>query len=154
MNGFINKHNKDYYCGALLLLIGLGAIAGGMSYRVGSLREMGPGFFPTSLGAILALIGAILIGTAKGSVPEGEDVYLPPEWRGWFCIISSIAAFIVVGTYGGLLPASFAVVFIAALGDRQNTVKQACALALVMTAISVGVFWWALSIQFPLFRWG
>lgn len=154
MNGFINKHNKDYYCGALLLLIGLGAIAAGMSYRLGTLREMGPGFFPTSLGAILALIGAILIGSAKGSVPEGEDVHLPPEWRGWICIVSSIAAFIVLGVYGGLLPASFAVVFIAALGDRQNTVKQAVALALVMSAISVGVFWWALSIQFPLFRWG
>jgi hypothetical protein len=46
------------------------------------------------------------------------------------------------------------VVFIAALGDRQNSVKAAFYLALSITAVSVVVFWWALQVQFPLFNWG
>lgn len=154
VQGFINKHNRDYYGGALMLLLGLGALFQGMTYQVGTLSHMGPGFFPTALGAILALIGLIIIVTAKSSIPEGEEVYLPPEWRGWICIVLSIVAFVVLGIYGGLLPATFAVVFISALGDRQNTVKRAFVLALALTAIGVVVFWWALQMQFPLFRWG
>ena len=71
-----------------------------------------------------------------------------------FCIVLSIVAFIVFGTYGGLLPATFAVVFISALGDRQNTLKSAFVLAVAMSIISVVIFWWALKLQFPLFTWG
>lgn len=154
MQGFINKYNKDYYGGTLMLVLGLGAMFQGMTYQVGTLSHMGPGFFPTALGAILAVIGVIIIATAKSSIPEGEDVYLPPEWRGWICIVASIVAFVVLGQYGGLLPATFAVVFISALGDRKNSVKQALVLSVALTAIAVVVFWWALQMQFPLFRWG
>ncbi|MFP3711527.1 tripartite tricarboxylate transporter TctB family protein, partial [Paraburkholderia sp. SIMBA_009] len=48
----------------------------------------------------------------------------------------------------------FAIVFISALGDRKNTVKQAFVLSLGMSVIAVVVFWWALQLQLPLFRWG
>ena len=41
-----------------------------------------------------------------------------------------------------------------ALGDRKNTIKQAILLSLAMSAIAVVVFWWALQLQLPLFRWG
>jgi hypothetical protein len=69
-------------------------------------------------------------------------------------ILGGIAAFVVVGQYGGLLPATFAIVFISALGDRHNTFLSAATLALTMTAISVVVFWWLLKVQFPLLTWG
>jgi hypothetical protein len=52
------------------------------------------------------------------------------------------------------LPATFAIVFISALGDRHNTFLSAATLALTMTAISVVVFWWLLKVQFPLLTWG
>jgi hypothetical protein len=61
---------------------------------------------------------------------------------------------VVLGQYGGLLPATFAVVFISALGDRQNTVKGAFLLSIVMCAVCVAVFWYGLQVQFPLFQWG
>ena len=154
MSGFINKHNKDYYGGSLMFVLGLGAILQGMTYQIGTLSHMGPGFFPVSLGAILALLGGAIAITAKGSVSKEEDVHLPPEWRGWLCIIFSIVAFVVLGQYGGLLPATFAVVFISALGDRQNSVMQAFVLAVALTVVCVVIFWWALQVQFPLFRWG
>lgn len=159
--GFINKHNRDYYGGGLMLLFGLGAIWEGMSYRIGTLVRMGPGFFPVALGVILALTGvAIMIGAAASAVAETEaeagkeEKNLPPEWRGWICISLSIVAFVVFGQYGGLVPATFAVVFISALGDRQNTVKGAFLLAIVMCVLCVAIFWYALQVQFPLFQWG
>ncbi len=146
---------RDYYSGALLMLIGLGAIVQGASYKIGSLTAMGSGFFPVALGVILVLLGIWIAGTAhrasRAIVPEDKA---PVEWRGWLCILASVAAFVVLGRYGGLLPATFAVVFISALGDRGNTVWSALLLAVAMSAVCVGVFWWALQVQFPLFTWG
>ena len=61
---------------------------------------------------------------------EGERKPVPPEWRGGFCIGASIVAFVVLGKYGSLLLATFAIVFISALGDRQNTVARAAVLSI------------------------
>lgn len=63
-------------------------------------------------------------------------------------------AFILLGKYGGLVPATFALVFIAAMGDRQHTVRSAALLAVGVTILGIAVFSWALQLQFPLFRWG
>ncbi len=52
------------------------------------------------------------------------------------------------------MPATFALVFISALGDRQHTLRSAALLAAGVTVLGVAVFSWALQLQFPLFRWG
>ena len=52
------------------------------------------------------------------------------------------------------MTATFAIVFISALGDRRNTVKSAFLLAAAMVVVCLIVFSWGLQLQFPLFRWG
>jgi hypothetical protein len=148
--------NKDYYGGILMLLVGAGAVYQGVDYQVGTLTSMGPGYFPVAVGAVLAAMGMLIAlgGTRSGIAAAGDAAAHGPEWRGWSCIVLSAIAFIVLGRWGGLAPASFAVVFIAALGDRQNTIKSALLLALAMVAVCAIVFSWALQLQFPLFRWG
>jgi hypothetical protein len=151
---WINQSNRDYYAGALMFALGVGAILEGRKYSMGTLSRMGPGYFPVSLGVILALVGAAIAITARFAQHEGEEKVLPPEWRGWFCICLSIIAFVGLGKYGGLVPATFAIVFISALGDRQNTIKSALVLAGAIVVVCMIVFWWALQMQFPLFGWG
>lgn len=154
MRNFINKYNKDYYGGGLMMLLGLGAAVQGKTYNIGSLNRMGPGFFPVTLGVLLVLVGAMIAIGAKAATPEAEEKYIAPEWRGWICIVLSILAFLVLGVYGGLLPATIAIVFISAMGDRNNSLKSALLLSLGMGVICIIVFWWALKLQFPLFQWG
>jgi hypothetical protein len=145
---------REYYGGALMMLIGLGAVTQGSSYKIGSLTAMGSGFFPVALGTILVLLGIWIAGTAHRTPHEDATEKVPLEWRGWFCILGSVVAFVVLGKYGGLLPATFAVVFISALGDRENSWLSALLLAVAMSIVCVLVFWWALQVQFPLFTWG
>ena len=153
--GWLNGYNKDYYGGGLMLLLGIGAIWKGFDYHIGTLSRMGPGYFPVIVGAVLALMGVLIaLGARSAAAPGKAKQAPPPEWRGWFCIVAANIAFIVLGRYGGLLPATFAVVFIAALGDRQNTFKSAFLLAIAMVVVCLIVFSWALQLQFPLFRWG
>jgi len=150
----VNRTNRDYFAGALMIAIGVAAIIGGRHYPMGTLSRMGPGYFPVALGVILALLGLGIAATARFHVREGEDAVLPPEWRGWFLIAISIVAFVVLGKYGGLIPATFAVVFISALADRENSLLSATILGLATVAVCVVVFWWALQMTFPLFGWG
>lgn len=146
------EDRRDFLGGLLILVLGLATAVQAGSYRIGSLRRMGPGFFPLGLGVILGVTGVLLMLTAR--VPAAPAARLAPEWRGWLCICAGIAAFVLLGRWGGLIPATFAVVFIAALGDRQNTVRGSAVLGVVMTAVCVVVFWWLLQVPFPLLRWG
>lgn len=150
------EDRKDFLGGLMVLVLGLATGMQASEYEIGSLRRMGPGFFPLSLGVILAVTGLLLMLTAKAPAAPTERLApgLAPEWRGWLCICAGIAAFVVLGQWGGLIPATFAVVFIAALGDRENTVIGSAVLGVVMTAACVLVFWWLLQVPFPLFRWG
>jgi len=147
-----SKWSKDVYGGALMTLVGLASAGGGMRLDVGTLAHMGPGFFPVAVGAVLTLIG-IAIGL-KGMRDGGRIIAaIKPDWRGWGCIVASMVAFIVLAAHGGLIPATFAVVFIAALGDRKNNLKQSLWLSLAMILVSVIVFRWGLKLQLPLFGW-
>jgi hypothetical protein len=125
-----------------------------MKYRVGTLHNMGSGLFPAAIGAILALVGLAIAMSARSPAIYEESERSNFEWRGWSCIIGGTAAFVALGTYGGLVLATFAIVFITALGDRKNTLKQAFFLALAMVAVSVILFHWALQFDIPLFSWG
>jgi hypothetical protein len=148
---------RDYLGGTLMLLIGAGALAEGATYDIGTLNNMGPGFFPVALGVLMALVGlGIVVSTrlARRSTASTGSPARRAEWGAWACILGGIAAFVGIGEYGGLAPATFALVFISALGDRTNTLKRAALLALAMVVISAVVFHWALKLQFPLFSWG
>ena len=146
-----SRNRRDYQAGGLMVLIGLVAASTAYRYGVGSLTEMQSGFFPLALGAILVLLGLVIAGTASRSVAGGRSA---PEWRGWLAIIAGIIAFVVLGRWGGFLPATFAITFISALGDRDNGWRGALGLAAVISLIGVVVFHWALEVQLPLFSWG
>jgi hypothetical protein len=157
----MNKLTKDHAGGALLLVTGIVVVIAGVGYGMGTLRQMGSGFFPVVLGALLALIGAALLasaGRASGGAaePPPEMAHLAGpvvQWRGWLCIVAGLLAFVVLGRHGGLVPASFASVFIAALGDRANSVRAAATLAAVLTVAGVAVFHAGLHLALPLFAW-
>jgi hypothetical protein len=154
-----------------MVLIGLGAIYAAFGYNIGSLSHMGPGFFPASIGGLMVLMGILIAFSARTKAAETNEEIVEeiagetekphsphpsglPDMRGTIAILIGIVAFIIIGQWGGLLPATFAIVFISALGDRTNTWKTAILLSLAMCVIAVVVFWWALQLQLPLFQWG
>jgi len=145
--------NKDRVSAVLLILLGVAIVAQGLAYRMGTLTRMGAGFIPVVLGALLALVGvAIGVTAERGDFGNAKDS--PAEWRGWLCILGGVAAFVVLGVYGGLAPATFASVFIAAMGDRGNSVRDAALLALALVVAGALIFSYGLHLQLPLFTWG
>lgn len=153
---------KDHVSAALLLVIGCGVLACGLTYDVGNLTRMGPGFVPVSLGVMMILVALAIGATAAPAAPAaarpnrhgGPPDDSGPQWRGWLCIIAGVTSFVIVGNYGGLVPATLLAVFISAMGDRDNTCKSAAILAAIVTAFGVAIFHFGLALQLPLFQWG
>jgi hypothetical protein len=145
---------RDYYAGGLMLVIGVGAAVIGTGYKFGSLARMGPGFMPVVLGVVLAFIGLLIAGTALGSSEPDDKKFLPanPQWFGWLCILGGPILFIIVGQYGGMIPAVFVCVFVCALGDKTATYKSSAVLAAGVTVFGVLLFHYLLNIPFPLLR--
>ena len=147
---------RDFYAGGLVLLLGSGVTLNALSYNTGTLMHMGPGMFPFILGIVLTVIGALILGTAVVTPLSDNERILPTnkEWLGWGCILAGPILFIFVGEFFGMAPATFACVFVSALGDRESTLKSSFLLALCVTVVGCFLFSYILQLPFPLFRWG
>lgn len=149
--------SREWVAGGTMIVLGLGAFAMATTYQLGTLSRMGPGLFPAILGVLLAVLGLGIAFSRKSAeeiAEEAAEEAAPPQWRGWSCIVGGLIAFMLLGQYGGLIPATLGLVFISALGDRQHTVKTAAILAIGVTILGVAIFSWGLQLQFPLLRWG
>ena len=148
------KMKRDYYAGALMLLLGVGAAMTGTGYKFGTLARMGPGFMPVMLGITLAFLGILIAGTAIGPNEDDDKKFMPdhPQWFGWACIVGGPILFIILGHYVGMIPAVWACVFVCALGDKTATYKSSLILATGVTVFGVILFHYLLSIPFPLIR--
>jgi hypothetical protein len=151
---------RDFYAGGLMVLFGLFIALKGTTYRLGTLMHMGPGFLPTALGVLLCLLGIVIVGGAlvpseEGDANPAKERILPenPQWWAWFCILMSPVLFIVFGSEFGMIPGTFACVFIAALGDKKATWKSTFILASVVTAFGVVLFSYFLQVPMPILTW-
>jgi hypothetical protein len=150
-----STHARDQAGGILIAALGLATARGAASYSIGTLSRMGPGYFPLALGVLLTLVGIAIFLTARSATPNAVVAERKPwDWRGPAFILLGILAFIILGKYGGLVPATFALVFISALGDRGNSLKSALLLSSAILVVCLAVFHWGLQLQFPLFTWG
>lgn len=152
----LNINRRELFASALLFVLGLGVVLQGGSYHTGTMSRMGPGFFPVLLGVLLMFLGVLcFLATGLSNKEDDDDSFSgPPQWRGWCGIVSGVLAFIFLGKYGGLVPATFALVFISAMGDKNHTWLSALLLSMFVTVVGVLVFSWGLELQFPMFRWG
>jgi hypothetical protein len=154
------KVRREFCAGGLMVLFGLVSAVLGPTEQIGTLMHMGPGFMPVALGVILILLGILIAGTAAASATatvdhaEDENIMPPnPEWFAWLCILSGPCLFVVFGSIGGMAPATFACVFVSALGDRAATWKSALILAMVVTIFGVTLFHYVLQVPMPVLEW-
>lgn len=144
----------------LMLILAVPTIVGSLNYQVGTLARMGPGYFPLILGCVLAFLALLLLFSPEpvesilDEVVDEDTLSLKEQVITWLTIIASVLAFILLGKYGGLIPATFVMCTLAAFADKRNSVVTNIIIGAVLTAVAVGLFRYGLQIQFPLFTWG
>lgn len=146
------KHHR-FIAAAFMIILGLSTSFLSAEYGLGSLSSMSAGYFPFVLGLILSALGGIVLLVPETSVsPAAPRFTLRAYVRPWSAIIGGMLAFIVLGHYGGLAPATFTLIMITALGDRNNSLKDSVLLAIGTTFFAIAVFHYGLNLAFPLWK--
>lgn len=131
------RHPKDFWTGVIFLSIGLAAVIIGRDYNMGTAGKMGPAYFPTILGGLLALIGVVAM--ARAFFRDGEPI-------GKFAIKETILILTGVLLFGflvrgaGLVLAVFAIIMFSAYASSKFKWIPAIALAIGAAVFAVLVF--------------
>ena len=138
---------KDFWAGLIFVAIGVGFILLASQYRYGDMHRMGPAMFPTLVGALLALLGAVI--ALRAFVLPGEPV---PRFHARPLAVSllAIVLFGVALQWLGLVAAVAVLVLVGAYAARDVRPLENVALAVVMVLFSVAVFVWLLGLPLPL----
>lgn len=139
---------RDFWAGTLYILFGLGAVLIARSYPFGSATRMGPGYFPTVLGVILALLG--LLSLLRAFRSDGKPVGAI-AWKPLLAITGGTALFAFLLPRVGL-PLALAVLILTSAAISENFRFQwRPALALMsLIAFCVIVFVELLGVPLPL----
>ncbi|NUZ07203.1 tripartite tricarboxylate transporter TctB family protein [Piscinibacter koreensis] len=87
------KSQRDFWSGVMFILIGVGFAIGATNYSMGTSARPGAGYFPLGLGAILAILGLILlIESMVVEALDGERIGAV-AWRPLSIIIGGIIFF-------------------------------------------------------------
>lgn len=147
MTAFIQNH-RDFWAGVMFLAIGVAFAVFAQQYDLGTPARMGPGFFPTMLGVLLALLGLAILLRSFGGV--GEIVRVGAVgWRPLLLILLSVLVFALALPRLGIVVAIGLLVGISALAAHDFRWKETLISIVVLLTVSWLVFVEGLDLQFP-----
>ena len=153
------KSQKDFFSGLLFMAVGVSFAWSASRYPIGNAATMGPGYFPLLLGALLSLLGGVLV--FKALVFETEDGGRIGTWA-WrpvgFVVLANLVFGVLIGGLSslgippmGLVLAIFALTVIAARAGSGYRWKEVLVLALVLALGSYLAF--IVLLKWPMATW-
>lgn len=146
--GFLGA--KDFWAGMVLIAIGIAAVLVSRDYPVGTMLRMGPGYFPTLLGGLIALFGMHLL--VKG-LRSTERIEAGWSLRALIVLPLSMALFGFLMDRAGLVPALAVLVLGSAAAGGEFKPVEVILLTAFLIAFCVAVFVWALGLPYPVLVW-
>jgi hypothetical protein len=144
---------RDLIAGLLMISVGLFvALYASNQYQVGSAARMGPGYFPTILGSILAVLGLVI---ALMSFREVVHILKPPPFtpRPFIAVIAAVALFALLIGRVGLVPTTILMVIVTASGSNSFQLPRAVLLGISLSVIAWLIFSLGLQMTLPAFAW-
>ena len=143
-------NNSIFFAGVLTLAVGGFVLVASSDYGRGTVLRMGPGFFPTMLGTVLLVLGALLL---VSSFLGAADRISRPEIRAPVCIGIGIALFALTLPRFGLAPAIALLVPISACASPNSRPFPTIVLICALTGFTWLVFVELLSMPLPVLAW-
>jgi hypothetical protein len=140
---------RDFWAGVLFLAVGAAAVLLSRRYPFGTTASMGPGYFPTILGALLAAVGVGVAGRALRPSKPAVAV-AAARARPVVVVLASIAAFGIALPRLGMVVASLLVVAVSRTATPGFRWLEVSVFAAVLTLFCVGIFVWGLKMPMPL----
>lgn len=141
------RNQKDFWSGVMFFAFGLFFAIGAQNYAFGTAQRMGPAYFPTVLGGLLALMGVFI--AIKGLGSHVRDDVERFHWRPLLLVLGAVLAFAFLLRPLGLVLSLIAMIFIGALGGPDYRTKEVFVVATAMVALVYAVFIWGLQLTVP-----
>ena len=140
--------NKDFLAGLMFIGIGGTAMIIARDYPFGSALRMGPGYFPSVLGAILIVFGlwTLLIGLMRQ-----EPVKRTWSVRALIILPLTALVFGIMMEKAGFVPALLLLALMSATATPKFRIVEQGILAIGLTVLSVSLFIYGLGLPYPLF---
>lgn len=137
---------KDFWAGLIYIAFGLTAILIGRDYPMGTAFRMGPAYFPTILGGLLSVIGAISVFRSfiAGGTPIGRFAI-----QGVVLVTASVFLFGFLVRGVGVALALPILVIISAYASTKFRWRPTLIMAVGLTVFCVLVFLKGLGIPLP-----
>jgi hypothetical protein len=144
------RNHRDFWSGIMFLALGVLFTIFSQAYQLGTPARMGPGFFPTMLGVLMALLGLVIAWRA--TAPSSGSARLEGVgWRELFLILLSVAVFSATLPYLGMVVAVTLLIAISAIASHEFSWKETAISIVVLLVMSDLVFVRGLELQFPVF---
>ena len=148
------RNPQDFWSGMFFLGLGILAIYLARNYPMGSALEMGPGYFPTWLGGIMAAFGLVISGMALRLLGErGAEIR---EWgyRPWLVLPATLVLYaVLMDAEVGFVPSLMVLITGCALAHKDVHWRETILLSIFVTAGAVAIFIYGLGLPYRLFWW-
>jgi hypothetical protein len=141
------RSTKDFWAGLLYIFFGSIAIIVARDYGMGTGAKMGPAYFPTILGALLAGIG--LISVIRSLITPGTPIGAF-AFKGLILVTASVVLFGFIVRGAGLVVALPLLVAMSASASKRFRWRTALIMAAVLTIFCSVVFVEGLGIPLPI----
>ena len=142
----MTRNPKDFWTGLLYIVFGASAIIIARDYNMGTAVRMGPAFFPTILGAVLAVIGAIAV--IRSFITPGTPIGAV-SFKGLVLVTLSVVAFGFLVRGVGLVVSLPLLVIISAYASTRFRWRTTLIMAAGLTIFCALVFVEGLGIPLP-----
>jgi len=144
-----SRDTRDIIGGVLMAVTGLFFALYARNYNYGEAARMGPGYFPTVLGWILAILGVLIAATALRRPGEALVV----RWKSLGFVMAAVVFFAFSLPLLGLVVAVAGAVFLGSLADNELNWRNRIILSATVPVLMVLVFVTGLGMILPLFWW-
>jgi hypothetical protein len=141
------RDNRDFWAGVMLIAVGATSVIVASNYDFGTSLRMGPGYFPTVLGAVMVLFGLYLVVMGLRRKEKIESGW---ALRALIVLPLSLVLFGVFMEYAGFIPAMMVLVFGSAAAGTDFRPLEALALAAGLTVFTAVIFIWGIGLPYPL----
>jgi putative tricarboxylic transport membrane protein len=141
---------QDFVAGLVVMAVAAFAFWQGFDLPIGTFGGVGPGMLPRGLAVFLGALGALLMVSAF--VEEGQRL---EAWsiRGPVLVLGAMVAFGLTVRPLGLIIAGPLAVVIGAFASDEVRWGETLIFGVLMTALCIGLFKFALGLPIPLAPW-
>jgi hypothetical protein len=140
------RNPKDFWTGLIYIFFGSSAILIARNYGMGTAIKMGPAYFPTILGGLLLVIGAIAV--IRSLIVPGAPISAF-AFKGLALVSASVVVFGLIVRGAGLAVALPLLIVISALASTKFRWRPTLIMAAGLTVFCVLVFLKGLGIPLP-----